>query len=48
MKIQLFFYIIHAILLMFLDSIIGLFPHLSFSSRDIAPAFCDQVLVLKM
>jgi hypothetical protein len=46
MTIQFLFYIIYVILLMFLDRLLGLFLPLSFSSRDIAPTFCDPVLVL--
>jgi hypothetical protein len=40
--------IIDAILTIFLDGPLGPFPPLSSSCREIAPLFCDYVLVLKM
>jgi hypothetical protein len=47
MKIQFLFYVIHIILLIFLDAPHGSFPPLSLSCRDIVPTFCDSVLVPK-
>jgi hypothetical protein len=47
-KIQFLYYIIHAILLIYLYHFSDLFRPLSFSGRDIAPTFCDFPWLLKM